>query len=202
MKRRKFLGLLGATGLSGLSGCVDPVQNAFSPTDQGHTRIENIRTDVSPVEFNLQFTTEVEDRVSTESNPMGVSIALRNDGSNNITVAGSNNEAFSSQESTDGNLLLVEPTFWDEELIVSGNCWKMKKQKPILSTESQSTFRPSESESETYHLIGSPFNDGCIPPGSYRFETEFQIIVGKESQRRVNGEFTWGFVVEVSNAQK
>ncbi len=66
----------------------------------------------------------------------------------------------------------------------------------VWTTESLplTELQPAETMSNRLIVVDDPTEEGCIPPGTYQFETAYKIGESQDA----SPQFTWGFTLEIT----
>ena len=196
MERRSILAALG--GLSaGLSGCFGSTPSE-SATDSDDQRID-VTANEPLEEIDIGFTVSIED-TATADQPAKLRIVMRNhagDGRTNLsqTVETGPKPPFSGRigETDGGDRLVLEPISLEGAETsadhADGDCWRATPdllERLLAETEGDGQTVSLDADGGvylTYYLLAHPDADGCMPAGTYRFE----------SDRYGEADHTWGF---------
>ncbi|WP_121820410.1 hypothetical protein [Halostella salina] len=189
MNRRTVLASCGLTA-SALSGCL-------STLPLGNESPEKRTVSMESVEQNLPgglrvFVTLTEQRI-TPDGTAAVEIALKNTGSQSVTLDTGFYFPYTGSHSESGDwLLLAAPPAVNKS---SSDCWEPASDNGLgwPDTAERKTVSPGDEHAMEYQLWGNHEDDVCMPPGEFTFEHSYGV-----PEREATAE--WEFSVSITSA--
>lgn len=142
-------------------------------------------TDYSGLEFDARIHTDRIDAERTAS----VSATLENTGDTRLKLQMGYRPPFSKVRCENGGYLLVKPA-WDGEF---DPCWEPPGPRGQPALLSMKELDPGEDLTASMKLIGDPRTDACLPTGTFRFVSHFEVTREGETKGRANA-----FTIRVS----
>ena len=189
MRRRALLTLLPPVLLA---GCEQPTSTPATNTTQTPTPTQT--TALEPGDI-FEFDVSVLQAHLTKDSPPVIEIAVTNqsDETHVLTIA---NHAFpfATPESTGDPRLLLEE---DLPTTREGDCWtSTAKQLPMYSGHE---FTPGDTVTREYAILNPTSQEGCWPPGEYRFMQTYALDPKTPNTADSGTPFEWGFTLHLSD---
>lgn len=130
----------------------------------------------------------------TTRQPASVMVVLTNTASEPRSFTTGFRPTFSGvySEASNPGLVLLSP---DEDRERTGpNCWRPKLSPGIPESGNTWSLREAESSYMVLELWDDPDNDDCLPPGTYRFEDDYEVDATGTDER---ASVTLGFELSV-----
>jgi len=205
MNRRELLRYTSAGTIMSLSGCMEYI----NPTTNDITKEDRIRIDVKQIannpnlrRYDLDFNVQVSKKFVDKNNPPSITVSVVNKSDVTILLDGTTRKVFNGVRDTSNSVLLLEETDWRSNQVKSNSCWNLHQEIPLSEVNYRTTLKKSERKEIELYLIGNSNTDGCIPTGSYRFETNYSLLLPDENGNRLSNEFTWGFIIDITRDSK
>lgn len=131
---------------------------------------------------------------ATTRQPATVMVVLTNTASEPRSFTTGFRPTFSGvySESSNQGLVVLSPD--EDRERVDSNCWRPKLSPGIPESASTWSLREAESSYVVLELWDDPDNDDCLPPGTYRFEDDYEVgPIGGDERASV----TLGFELSV-----
>ena len=205
MNRRDLLRYTSTGAIISLSGCmeyINPKTNDITKDDRIRIDIKQIANNPNLGRYDLDFTVKVTKKYVDKNNPPSITVSVTNNSDVTVLLNGTPRKVFDGVRDTSNSVLLLEETDWRSNQIKSNSCWNLHQEIPLSEVNYTTTLKKSESKNIELYLIGNSNIDGCIPTGSYRFETDYSLLLPDESGNRLINEFTWGFIIDITRDSK
>lgn len=212
--RRSLLRLGG--GLIGgcLAGCTAPSApstdqptprtDGGTPTGGGGDAARSIAlTDVDdPPDLPVRPGVAIVAETATDAHPPQVRITVTNESDATVSVGEGRAIVFAYVADTTGTLLLL-PAAGDYP--VAEGCWRLTEPIAITTEYRITTLQPGEATSRVVGVYATPTDAdesgteaGCLPTGTFRFETTYNVGQSADTVPDGDAEATWGFSLAVT----
>lgn len=195
MKRRALLGSALAVAAG---GCLSRADTAPPTTEK---RLFSVGESTVDPPSDVQLVAECR-RHQDRNSPANVRVALKNEGTTDRSVSSGPSPPFDPsighQSDSDARLLLVpsdgtgfapspaalqeepEQEILDQRPVVpdeaTDGCWRANYGNLLVYSMARGgTLAAGESMERDYVLLAHPANEGCVPPGTYRFNDSAEI---------------------------
>lgn len=164
--------------------------------------IRIVASDPQPTDHDVELSATVLDGEATVDHPARLAVTLVNSGGTTREFSTVFDGGASSSHGTPGIRLLCGDGEWPPKCVTTEGSGKTRD-----ALESAELARPAhlsggESAREVFSVTDDPTVPGCIPPGTYRYETLYAIDVVKLFRQNHDTEtaptFRWGFELEIS----
>ncbi len=198
VNRRKILIASGIGLAIPLGGCLDKEDGftldnaAEDDTFERTVSIEHV--EAAPEDSPLEFDASVTDETITEDRTATLEVSITNAGDSARTVQPAFYKGASSANGEAG-ILLYSVRAPDSPSADDGpECHDETSERLEWTTEElpQTSIEPEETATETLVVVDDPTVEGCVPPGTYRFEQKHDV--GDEEAVT----FTWSFTVSIN----
>jgi hypothetical protein len=209
LSRRSLLRLgVGLGTVGGFAGCVGPGgdtptpsgdgtptrTDGGTPTDGGDGPTVTLDAVDDPPDIPVEPAVEVVEATATDAHPPRLRATVTNRSDGTVTVGEGRAVVFAYVSDTARNLTLL-PEGGDYP--VEAGCWRLRE--PIAITEEYRTVTldPDEAVSGVQGVYGAADGTGCLPTGTFRFESTYSVYAG-ETPDTERERATWGFSLAVA----
>lgn len=175
-------------GASLLAGCA-------APRRDGPTVALDAVDD--PPELPVRPTVAVAAAAATADRPPQVRVTVTNRSDGTVTVGEGRDIVFAYVTDAGDDLTLL-PSEPDRPYPAAAGCWRLRE--PIAVTEEYRTvtLAPGEAVSGLVGVYGAAGGEGCLPTGTFRFESTYRVHAGEGPDSTTEESATWGFSLTLS----